>query len=240
MMGIDLMINFRQPYFASSVTDFWRRWHVSLSTWFRDYVYIPLGGSRTTTPKWARNALVVFGVSGLWHGANWTFVFWGLWHGAALVIEDLVRRTRSPSGANSGTKAAEKIDVAAARARRQAVAIGRGIGVAYALAVVLVGWVFFRARSFSDATYVIQSWTHPGSLQYGTFKMLGMSSVEILQVAVNLLTLVVVDSLLAFRPQTLQRRRTSDALAVLGAVVLIYDIGLWGAFGSFDFIYFQF
>ena len=88
--------------------------------------------------------------------------------------------------------------------------------------------------------YVIQSWTHLGRLQYGTFKMLGMSSVEILQVAVNLLMLIVVDSLLAFKPQSLQRYRRSDALATLGAVMLIYDIGLWGAFGSFDFIYFQF
>ena len=240
MMGIDLMINFRQPYFASSVTDFWRRWHISLSTWFRDYVYIPLGGSRTTTPKWARNTLVVFGVSGLWHGANWTFVFWGLWHGAALVIEDLVRRMWSPSGGNAGTKVAKAMDLAASGARRPAVAVGQGIGAAYALAVVLIGWVFFRARSFSDAMYVIQSWRHLGQLQYGTFKMLGMSSVEILQVTMNLLTLIVVDSVLAFKPQSLQRCRTSDALATLGAVMLIYDIGLWGAFGSFDFIYFQF
>jgi D-alanyl-lipoteichoic acid acyltransferase DltB (MBOAT superfamily) len=236
MMGIDLMINFRQPYFASSVTEFWRRWHISLSTWFRDYVYIPLGGSRTTTPKWARNTLLVFGVSGLWHGANWTFVFWGLWHGCALVIEDLVRR----SPLSPDTRAAEAMDVASAGARCPMVSIGQGIGATYALAVVLVGWVFFRARSFSDAMYVIQSWAHPGRLQYGTFKMLGMPSVEILQATVNMLALIVVDSLLAFKPQSLQRCRANNALATLGAVILIYDIGLWGAFGGLDFIYFQF
>ncbi len=109
IVGIDLMINFRQPYFAASLTDFWRRWHISLSTWFRDYLYIPLGGNRTSRPKWVRNTLLVFGVSGLWHGANWTFLFWGLWHGLAIVAEDLFRRIRST-------------------AKRKAVAIGAELG----------------------------------------------------------------------------------------------------------------
>lgn len=83
--GIDLMLNFKQPYLAHSLQDFWRRWHISLSGWFRDYVYIPLGGNRT---KFAGlNLWVVFGLSGLWHGANWTFVCWGLWHGLLLGLE---------------------------------------------------------------------------------------------------------------------------------------------------------
>ena len=86
LFGIRLMENFRLPYFASSMPEFWRRWHISLMTWFRDYLYIPLGGSREGTPKWVRNTLLVFLLSGLWHGANWTFVVWGLYNGCLLIL----------------------------------------------------------------------------------------------------------------------------------------------------------
>ncbi|MBO4825681.1 MAG: MBOAT family protein, partial [Prevotella sp.] len=85
LFGIQLMENFRLPYFSASMPEFWRRWHISLMTWFRDYLYIPLGGSREGTWKWVRNLLLVFLLSGLWHGANWTFVVWGLYN-ACLVI----------------------------------------------------------------------------------------------------------------------------------------------------------
>src|SRR3546814_688367 len=93
ILGIELMRNFDRPYGARSVTEFWRRWHISLSTWFRDYVYIPLGGSRRGQWLTARNIAVVFLLSGLWHGANWTFVVWGGLHGLALI---LVLWTRQP------------------------------------------------------------------------------------------------------------------------------------------------
>ncbi len=84
-MGFDLMQNVRRPYHAASIVDFWRRWHISLSTWFRDYIYFPLGGDRESTLRWYRNLLIVFMVSGLWHGARWTFVVWGLLHGLAMI-----------------------------------------------------------------------------------------------------------------------------------------------------------
>lgn len=87
LLGIHIMDNFKTPYFAKSVGEFWRRWHISLSTWFRDYLYIPLGGNRVSTRRWALNTLFVFGMSGLWHGANWTFIIWGLLHGIFLLLE---------------------------------------------------------------------------------------------------------------------------------------------------------
>lgn len=87
LLGIHIMDNFKTPYFAKSVGEFWRRWHISLSTWFRDYLYIPLGGNRVSTWRWALNTLFVFGISGLWHGANWTFIIWGLLHGIFLLLE---------------------------------------------------------------------------------------------------------------------------------------------------------
>jgi D-alanyl-lipoteichoic acid acyltransferase DltB (MBOAT superfamily) len=90
LFGIRLMTNFRTPYFALSIRDFWQRWHISLSTWFRDYLYIPLGGSRVSKARWLRNVLVTFTVSGLWHGAAITFVLWGLFHGVMYAVEKLV------------------------------------------------------------------------------------------------------------------------------------------------------
>ena len=86
-LGVDLINNFRQPYFSVSITDFWRRWHISLSRWLKDYVYIPLGGSRCSKLKCYRNILITFLVSGLWHGANWTFIIWGIGHGLVQVVE---------------------------------------------------------------------------------------------------------------------------------------------------------
>ena len=90
LFGIKLMINFQTPYFATSLRDFWHRWHISLSTWFRDYVYIPLGGNRGSSTNWMRNIILTFVISGLWHGANFTFLFWGFIHGFMFVIERYV------------------------------------------------------------------------------------------------------------------------------------------------------
>jgi D-alanyl-lipoteichoic acid acyltransferase DltB (MBOAT superfamily) len=87
MLGFQLMENFDTPYFAGSIVDFWRRWHISLSSWFRDYLYIPLGGSRCSKLKKYRNILITFGISGLWHGADWTYVVWGLLHGIYQILE---------------------------------------------------------------------------------------------------------------------------------------------------------
>ncbi|MFR7745173.1 MAG: MBOAT family O-acyltransferase [Acutalibacteraceae bacterium] len=87
LFGFDFDANFDHPYLSASLTEFWRRWHISLGRWFRDYVYIPLGGSRVSTPKCIRNLLIVWVLTGLWHGASWTFVAWGLYHGILLLLE---------------------------------------------------------------------------------------------------------------------------------------------------------
>jgi alginate O-acetyltransferase complex protein AlgI len=134
MFGFRFPENFRWPYIARSVQDFWRRWHISLSTWFRDYLYIPLGGNRVATWRQYRNLVTVFFLCGLWHGASWNFVIWGLWHGAFLVIERVFRssdrRTRSVSHGLLG---------------------GPVWGHVYTMAVVMVGWVFFRADTLRGA-----------------------------------------------------------------------------------------
>jgi alginate O-acetyltransferase complex protein AlgI len=126
MFGFHFLENFEHPYVARSITEFWRRWHISLSTWFRDYLYIPLGGNRLGPARTYANLVLVFLLCGLWHGANATFVVWGLYHGAFLVFE--------------------RAGFGAWLARRP-----RWLGHAYALLVVMVGWVFFRADTTSQA-----------------------------------------------------------------------------------------
>ena len=123
-LGIELTENFDHPYLARTPSDFWRRWNISLSTWFRDYVYIPLGGSRATGWLWVRNVLVTFLLSGLWHGASWNYVLWGLYHGLLLVI------TR-----------AHQILRPATRAPRQWMAVAQTVGM---FALTLFGWLLFR------------------------------------------------------------------------------------------------
>ncbi|MDB5097070.1 MAG: poly(beta-D-mannuronate) O-acetylase [Cyanobacteria bacterium RYN_339] len=131
VMGFRLMENFKQPYGARSVAEFWTRWHVSLSTWFRDYLYIPLGGNRVPPWRWALNILAVFMVSGLWHGANWTFVVWGGLHGGYLVVE----------------RACQSLWPVSVR-------LPAAVGTCITFALVAFAWIFFRAPSLEAAWYI--------------------------------------------------------------------------------------
>jgi D-alanyl-lipoteichoic acid acyltransferase DltB (MBOAT superfamily) len=137
LFGIRLLSNFNYPYISRSIPEFWRRWHISLMTWFRDYVYIPLGGSRCAQWKVIRNTFIVFGVSGLWHGANWTFVVWGLYHGTLIVLYKLLH-------VNTKDK-----DILAAGRRLPSLKELSRVVVTFGLAVV--GWVIFRAENISQA-----------------------------------------------------------------------------------------
>ncbi len=140
VLGVDLMENFRRPYFSTSVPEFWsRRWHLSLATWFRDYMYIPMGGSRRSRLRQYANVMAVFLVSGLWHGANWTFVVWGGVNGLYQVFSLMTRRVREQlAGAVTMPPAVR--------------AVLRGLLTFH---LILVTWVFFRAASLSDATTVL-------------------------------------------------------------------------------------
>ena len=132
MFGFNLMDNFKRPYHAYSISDFWSRWHISLSTWFRDYCYIPLGGNRVVKWRWYYNLFITFLISGLWHGANWTFIAWGAFHGVLLVIELVLKMKDTPR--NSFIK----------RFR-----------VLLTFTLICLGWIFFRASNLSDALYII-------------------------------------------------------------------------------------
>ncbi len=136
LFGVQLMQNFRYPYLACDIRDFWRRWHISLSTWFRDYVYIPLGGSRGTFGKTLALLMTTFVISGLWHGASWNFVIWGVWHGGGMV--GLLLWERRP-GATRGAQAGW---------------LRRGVGWVATMAFVLIGWVWFRCQDMGQASEV--------------------------------------------------------------------------------------
>jgi len=146
ILGFDLMTNFKRPYLATNISDFWRRWHISLSTWFRDYVYIPLGGNRVSVSRWYINLFIVFVVSGMWHGANWTFMVWGALHGFYLVFAIVSANWRAQVGQATGV---------ASRPLLQ-----RVWRVFATFHLALLAWIFFRANSVTDAiTIIVESMT---------------------------------------------------------------------------------
>jgi D-alanyl-lipoteichoic acid acyltransferase DltB (MBOAT superfamily) len=148
ILGVDLIRNFNRPYFSKSVSEFWRRWHVSLSFWFRDYVYIPLGGSQCSKKRHYLNLFITFLLSGIWHGADWTFAVWGGLNGIYLIIEDMLHINRN-------AKSAWK----------------RMFGLLYTYFLVNISWIFFRANSFKDLKIIFTKimhipWELAGLLHY--------------------------------------------------------------------------
>ncbi len=170
LFDMDVIQNFRQPYLASSVSAFWGRWHISLSTWLRDYVYIPLGGNRVS--RWRRdlNVFIVFLVSGLWHGANWTFVLWGALHGLYLVLE---RR---------GKKVADRV---AGALRLENTAVRGAMGTVLTCVLVTFAWIFFYARSVPDAVLMIRNMVSLGSGTDIYAPWAGLSSATVAEMALT-------------------------------------------------------
>lgn len=141
VMGFNLMENFHRPYLSLSVKEFWKRWHISLSSWFMDYVYIPLGGNRVKYARHLTNLFITFLVSGIWHGANWTFVLWGAWHGAFIIIDNILRRIGiMPNQEKWWSKT---------------------LSIAIVFVVASFGWIFFRANNVQDAFYIIGKFFTP-------------------------------------------------------------------------------
>ncbi len=150
VMGFRLMKNFNAPYLSSNVSEFWKRWHISLSTWFKDYLYISLGGNRMSIARWFLNLMIVFIVSGVWHGAKWTFVVWGAIHGFLLIIEIV-----------KGMMAKRfSLELKGAFIKK--------INVAVTFSLFCIAWVFFRANSMPDAWYIITHFTDPFSKIHNT------------------------------------------------------------------------
>jgi D-alanyl-lipoteichoic acid acyltransferase DltB (MBOAT superfamily) len=228
-MGIDLMENFRTPYFSKSVSEFWRRWHISLSTWFKDYVYVPLGGSRTTTGRHYRNLIVVFMLSGLWHGASWNFVIWGALHGVYLVVSQVTARLRNRLW--SFTPYSES-----GRVRSTATVLTTFFLVNFA-------WIFFRARDTSSALYVAGHLFTGLGTDFARLAHGAPFPVKHMSVLVAMLLLVVGTEWIMGNWQRMDElwRKANPIVRRVAYVVVIYATVFLGDPGSGQqFIYFQF
>ena len=219
LFGIDLMVNFRTPHFARSIPEFWRRWHISLSTWFRDYVYFPLGGSRGSRWRTSLNTLAVFMVSGLWHGASWNFVVWGFIH-ACLFLPSiwLPKKTKSNPPPPSFLPSFRELG-----------------GILFVLFAVAGAHIFFRSPSLGHAIYLIK---HIPSLTGDGFPSHFAHDLPMLLVAIAVVVLGdwISDrrELLGKPPRPVNQRFAIDGM-LLGFVLLFRPLGQ-----AFDFIYFQF
>lgn len=217
VMGFRLMINFRRPFFATSIDEFWRRWHISLSTWFRDYVYIPLGGSRVSQTRHYANILLVFMISGLWHGAEWTFVIWGLLHGVLIVLFLASKSLR-------------------ASVNLTATLPGRVLSMLVTFATVCFSMIFFRARSLQDAFYILQNMF--AAPHYGS-----PTEVPFLDSCIVVIAIAIMETvhlLEEFAPKGNNFRHWPEWLRWTCYYLAIAAIILLSAGDSRQFIYFQF
>lgn len=216
-MGYDLMINFRRPYLAENITDFWRRWHISLSSWFKDYVYFPLGGNKVYLLKWCRNIMIVFLLSGLWHGANWTFIVWGLLHAVFTIVHKLIAK---PGGF------IVKLFSSTA---------GKVAAIILNLCVVSFAWIFFRALNLNDAVGIIHK-IITGWHDKVFVKTFAWTALTLVGIFIVFAADVVEEYNLKFRllgnPNIFVRLTTVCAI--------IMAILCFGVFQNISFIYFQF
>jgi len=225
MMGYELRINFMQPYFSRSVGEFWRRWHISLSTWFRDYVYIPLGGNRVKLSRHYANLMITFVISGLWHGANWTFVAWGFLHGVYLIVA----QTTAPAAARLGRM------LGLDRVPR----LVSCLKTVLTFSLVTFAWIFFRANNLRDAWFIAGHLLPPGRLDPLLLKVGGFSRATAPFLLVSILAMFVVDWWIA-HPAHVPRLWSRPLFRALAYNACAYSIVFFGYFGHRDFIYFQF
>ena len=226
ILGYNLMINFERPYFARSVGQFWRRWHISLSTWFRDYVYRPLGGNRVRRRIWIRNIIVVFLLSGIWHGANWTFVVWGLIHGITLVVGVLTVDWRIRFSDAIGLSRLPKVH-----------ALMRTLIV---FIIVLIAWVFFRAQSIGEALSIIGGFTDLTNVRFDMLWSLGLTRFQMAVAFGSILALFMTEAIQEFQPPSAMKLWSMRPVRWASYAIAFYAIVFFGVFGQKEFIYFQF
>jgi alginate O-acetyltransferase complex protein AlgI len=213
VMGFKLMDNFNAPYAAKSLPDFWRRWHISLSTWFKDYVYFSLGGNRVSVPKWYFNIMLVFLVSGLWHGASWNFVIWGFLHGVFQLMGFTINRFIPGLAANQATSFARVV-----------------LYRLLTFCLVTLAWVFFRLSHFSEIKLYFKQLV----VNYPSAGTLGLNDFEVMFGVLLILGLYFWD----LKGAALRNLRPQYFMYVFP--VLVACIYFLGVFSLKQFIYFQF
>ncbi len=225
LFDINLMTNFKSPYFAVSIKDFWSRWHISLSTWFRDYVYIPLGGNRVSKARNACNLLVTFFVSGLWHGAAWHFVVWGGLHGFLQVLENCFPFMRK-----------------LAKREKEGSAIWLCRIVTFVIA--MLAWVFFRAETVSDACYVlVHMWDglmNPAAYIAKGLADFGMGVSEVLSLVIPFVLLMVYDFAALKNDPIAKVRSLKKTVRWVIYYGFVFLVLMLASFNAQEFVYFQF
>jgi len=228
VIGFNLSVNFKRPYNSESMSELWKRWHITLSGWFRDYVYIPLGGNRVGISRIYLNLLITFLISGLWHGANWTFVIWGALHGIYLIIEIVLgKMLLFIAGGNKMNFSNYFFKVAR---------------VVLTFSLTSFAWIFFRANSLSDAVYIVNEITSISfELSYwvDVFKSVSESKIE-LGIAFSLIFILQFIYLFDKEKVLSLISNSPVYLRYLLYGIFIFIILLLGKWGSQDFIYFQF
>jgi D-alanyl-lipoteichoic acid acyltransferase DltB (MBOAT superfamily) len=224
VLGFRLMENFDRPYAATSIGEFWRRWHISLSTWVRDYVYIPLGGSKVPPLRQTTNLLITFAASGLWHGANWTYVIWGLLNGCYLVIDRFTQTARDC--------AFQFIHIADNSTLRR---ISQWLGT---FALTCLAWVFFRAKTLDDAWFVLTHFTQGWDWQrIGTEQFL-LRQLPIAVVSIAFLEIAQLVNGRISLPAILTRWPVLPRWSAYATFVV--GVAMFGVYRNAQFIYFQF
>lgn len=225
IMGFSLMQNFRRPYFSVNIREFWSRWHISLSTWFRDYLYIPLGGNRVVKWRWYYNLFITFVVSGLWHGADWTFLVWGFLHGAYLVLGYITQPVR-----NSIAKIF-KLDINSN--------LSKLLNVIVTFHLVVFAWIFFRANGIRDSYTLVKNTFSFDMADLNNLNLFRISSDWAISLATIFLLLVV-----DFITERSKIRHYFNQLpGLLRWALVIFTLAVIVFLGKFeeqDFLYFQF
>ena len=214
MMGFDIMLNFRFPYFASNPRDFWRRWHISLSTWLRDYLYIPLGGNRHGGASTERNLMLTMLLGGLWHGAAWNFVAWGFYHGGLLIAH----RRLEPK-------------LVARRSGRQGGALRQALAVVGFFQLTCIGWLLFAVQRLSDVSLLLGNLSWEWSYE---------ATVGVLTIGLFALPLLVAEWMAERSGETLVARHWGPWARLAGYAVVWLLIVVSGWVERHEFIYFQF
>jgi len=221
VMGFNLMANFKRPYFATSIAEFWQRWHISLSTWFKDYLYISLGGNRVSIPRWYFNLFFVFLLSGIWHGANWTFIIWGALNGFYLVFAIATANWR------------KKLDQLFYLDRLPR--FNKVLQIVITFFLICLAWVFFRANSTSDAFLIVKkifSFNGPFFAEW--------SSVMVYSIFAILFLLLVEAKREYYKGSFSFMNHPNTIIRYSTCTFLCISILMFGVFDGGQFIYFQF
>jgi D-alanyl-lipoteichoic acid acyltransferase DltB (MBOAT superfamily) len=222
LLGYKFPVNFNRPYFAHNFSDFWQRWHISLSSWLRDYLYIPLGGNRSGQLKMYRNLMITMLLGGLWHGASWNFIIWGGIHGTALILQrvwsDTIGIKKQSSSSNMLAVNSLKL-----------------LNIFFTFSIVCSAWVFFRSSSFEDSILIFQK-----IFQFDDYSFQGVTQKFHVMKGILLIGVLILIESMSFRVNFKNFKDQYASFSMLWSAGVLVFISLFGTFGNNSFIYFQF